>query len=157
MRRGKNQQLTRCKKFSSSEILKRFPRVESQEISSSEKKFTCPNIWTPPFSFVFNRYCFHFQRGFLLWDFWRQKKWKIFPGICRDEKRNLRFPCIQWKRERNFVPVSTVYKGNANFVFRPWEFGDEKRREIDEQKQLGVEHRLKIDWSSLGWSKWVEN
>ncbi len=38
----------------------------------------------------------------------------------RDEKRNLRFPCIQWKRKRNFVPVSTVYKGNANFVFRPW-------------------------------------
>jgi hypothetical protein len=37
----------------------------------------------------------------------------------RDEKRNLRFPCIQWKREQNFVPVSTVYKGNANFVFRP--------------------------------------
>jgi hypothetical protein len=38
----------------------------------------------------------------------------------RDEKRNLRFPCIQWKRKRNFVPVSTVYKGNANFVSRPW-------------------------------------
>jgi hypothetical protein len=38
----------------------------------------------------------------------------------RDEKRNLRFPCIQWKRKRNFVPISTVYKGNANFVFRPW-------------------------------------
>jgi hypothetical protein len=27
----------------------------------------------------------------------------------RDEKRNLRFPCIQWKREQNFV-------------FRPWFF-----------------------------------
>jgi hypothetical protein len=40
--------------------------------------------------------------------------WLIY---CRDEKRNLRFPCIQWKRERNFVPVSTVYKGNANFGF----------------------------------------
>jgi hypothetical protein len=39
--------------------------------------------------------------------------------IGRDEKRNLRFPCIQWKRKRNFVPVSTVYKGNANFVSRP--------------------------------------
>ncbi len=38
----------------------------------------------------------------------------------RDEKRNLRFPCIQWKRKRNFVFVSTVYKGNANFVSRPW-------------------------------------
>jgi hypothetical protein len=24
-------------------------------------------------------------------------------GQYRDEKRNLRFPCIQWKRERNFV------------------------------------------------------
>jgi hypothetical protein len=44
------------------------------------------------------------------------------PQIPRDEKRNLRFPCIQWKREQNFVPVSTVYKGNANFVFRPCKF-----------------------------------
>ncbi len=43
-----------------------------------------------------------------------------FLNYSRDEKRNLRFPCIQWERERNFVPVSTVYKGNANFVFRPW-------------------------------------
>ncbi len=40
--------------------------------------------------------------------------------IGRDEKRNLRFPCIQWERKRNFVYVPTVYKGNANFVFRPW-------------------------------------
>ncbi len=38
----------------------------------------------------------------------------------RDEKRNLRFPCIQWKRKQNFVYVHTVYKGNAHFVFRPW-------------------------------------
>ncbi len=45
---------------------------------------------------------------------------RVFCGEFRDEKRNLRFPCIQWKRKRNFVPVSTVYKGNANFVFRPW-------------------------------------
>ncbi len=46
------------------------------------------------------------------------RNWKLKK--TRDEKRNLRFPCIQWKRKRNFVPVSTVYKGNANFVSRPW-------------------------------------
>ncbi len=45
--------------------------------------------------------------------------WTILKN-SRDEKRNLRFPCVQWKRKRNFVSVSTVYKGNANFVFRPW-------------------------------------
>jgi hypothetical protein len=44
----------------------------------------------------------------------------LSEDLIRDEKQNLRFPCIQWKRKRNFVSISTVYKGNANFVFRPW-------------------------------------
>jgi hypothetical protein len=54
----------------------------------------------------------------------RDTPWRVETmthGQTRDEKRNLRFPCIQWKREQNFVPVSTVYKGNANFVFHPWD------------------------------------
>ncbi len=60
---------------------------------------------------------------FLMFNIYFYKPVSIPPkesGQNRDEKRNLRFPCIQWKREQNFVYVPTVYKGNANFVFRPW-------------------------------------
>jgi hypothetical protein len=45
--------------------------------------------------------------------------------LYRDEKQNLRFPCIQWERNEKFFFVPTVYKGNANFVFRPWYFNRE--------------------------------
>jgi hypothetical protein len=44
---------------------------------------------------------------------------ELFITMFRDEKRNLRFPCIQWERNEIFFFVPTVYKGNANFVFRP--------------------------------------
>jgi hypothetical protein len=55
-----------------------------------------------------------------------------FPSLPRDEKRNLRFPCVQWKRKRNFVSVSTVYKGNANFVFRPCHCHKTKQKQLME-------------------------
>ncbi len=50
----------------------------------------------------------------------RNQKFRGKSEKSRDEKQNLRFPCIQWERNEIFFFVPTVYKGNANFVFRPW-------------------------------------
>jgi hypothetical protein len=42
-------------------------------------------------------------------------------GISRDEKPKFAFPLYTVETGTKSVSVSTVYKGNANFVFRPWE------------------------------------
>jgi hypothetical protein len=52
----------------------------------------------------------------------------LVHGFYRDEKQNLRFPCIQWERNEIFFFVPTVYKGNANFVFRPWDFKENSNK-----------------------------
>jgi hypothetical protein len=52
--------------------------------------------------------------------FWLEPALDLGQGIhqsfghnCRSVNVILRFPCIQWEREKKFLSVPTVYKGNA--------------------------------------------